>query len=63
MANDFVCPECGQRFSTEKAMMEHMMSNHPKAAMKMEPFECKVCGARFHTEADLKEHRMKAHRM
>ncbi len=61
MASDFVCPECGARFSTEMAMREHEMSMHPKAAMKAGDFDCKVCGQRFHSEAELKEHMAKAH--
>lgn len=63
MTNEFVCPECGAKFTTETAMREHEMSMHPKAAAKSGSFECKVCGAHFHSEAELKEHAMKAHRM
>lgn len=61
MASDFVCPECGARFPTENALMEHELSMHPKMAAKMGDFDCKICGAHFHSEAELKAHVAKAH--
>lgn len=52
MTKEFLCSYCGQVFSSEIVMRQHILGNHDVETY----FPCQVCGQRFHSRAELKQH-------
>ena len=56
----FACTECGDTFTSETSLSDHMATPHANAPLS-KPFACTDCGEAYSCESDLRNHTASLH--